>query len=86
MTVRARDLRVAIKDMGFERGVVHVLELMLEEQGEMRQTLRMFGEVCEGCVGQVEKMVQIGTGMQHIIDDIKRITEHGDVDDQKGQE
>jgi P2-related tail formation protein len=86
MAIKARDLRVAIKDQGFEQAVVHTLELVIEQNAEARRNMQTLSEVVEGCVRQIEMMIKIGTGMREIIQDLQRITRQGDTDDQNGQE
>ena len=64
--VRARDLRSAIKEQGFERGVVTTLEQMLDEHAEMKQHIRELAELTTLCINQVEQMIRINSGMQGI--------------------
>jgi hypothetical protein len=70
--VRARDLRANITAMGFERGVTTTLELLLEEHSEDRARMRLMLEMVEGCIKQVETMIQVSAGMKHIITDMQR--------------
>jgi hypothetical protein len=86
MALKARDLRVSIKDMGFEQAVVHALEIVLEQQAETRRNIHTLTELVDGCIKQIELMVKIGSGMKDIIQDLRRITEQGEANDQKGQE
>jgi hypothetical protein len=76
--IRARDLRVTIKEMGFEKGVVHTLELALEEMAGIQQHLRDLTELSAQCVDQIAKFIQIAGGMREVIDRIKRSHEQGD--------
>lgn len=69
---RARDLRANIKEMGFERGVVHTLELALEQQSEMHGHIRQMSELITTCIEQVEKMVVVGDHMRQTVDQLRR--------------
>lgn len=80
LPVRARDLRSNILSMGFEKGAVHTLELMLEEHSAMKQTLRDMSEVLQMCVSQVEIMIKVGEGMQNRITEIQRTAAQGEGD------
>lgn len=70
--VRARDLRIAIKEMGYEKGVVHTLELLLDEFAGMRLHLRELTDMTSRCVEQIDRFVHIGDGMMRDIEKIKR--------------
>lgn len=72
MPVRARDLRVAIKDMGFERGTVHTLELALEEVSSLRLDLRNITELVSLCINQIEIMVRFGDATKTMLEELKR--------------
>ena len=76
--IRARDLRTAIKDMGFEKGMVHTMELMLEQQVEMQQNLRTTVELVDRCMDELGKLIAIGGQMKQTVDQMHR--------DMKGQE
>ena len=80
LPVRARDLRSNILSMGFEKGIVHTLELMLEEHSAMKQTLRDISEVTGLCVSQIEFLLKIGEGMQNRITEIQRTAAQGEDD------
>lgn len=78
--IRARDLRVIIKDMGFEKGMVHVLELALEQQAEMRLSIRSMADLLDSCINEIEKLVVIGDQVRGVVNQLRRdITkEHDD--------
>jgi hypothetical protein len=71
--VRARDLRANIATLGFEKGVVVTLELMLEENSSQRQTMREVVAMLDGMVDQLNKMIGISVKMRDEIESIKRI-------------
>ena len=76
--VRARDLRSAIKEMGFEPAVVYILELLLDEHTQDRQHLREMTSLLDQCIDEVSKMVGIGTSITQTIDQLKRDRQRGD--------
>jgi hypothetical protein len=51
MALKARDLRVSIKDMGFEQAVVHTLELVLEEQADA-SNIHTLTELVDGALSR----------------------------------
>jgi hypothetical protein len=81
--IRTRDLRVHIKDWGFERAVVHTLEALLEERVQEREHFRELTELVAQCVDQVSKMIHVGDAMKRDIERINRIHLHGDQDDRQ---
>lgn len=79
--IRARDLRANIADMGFERGVVHTVELLIGECIEQRQHLRELTELVSQCINQVDQMVVVGGAMKDQLQLIKREqSQRGDTD------
>jgi hypothetical protein len=70
--IRARDLRVNIKEMGFEKGVVHTLELALEELSAVRGHIRDMAEMVQQCINETEKMVAIGGRMKDELQQLHR--------------
>lgn len=70
--IRARDVRSAVKELGFERGVIHVLELICEERAGDRQTMREIVEMMGQVVNNIDRMVQVGDAMGVQIQEIKR--------------
>lgn len=73
--VRARDVRNAVKELGYERGVVSILERMCEERAGERDMLRQMSELVNQCIDQVAQMVQVGQGMQVKMKDLERANE-----------
>ena len=71
-TIRARDLRSNIKELGFERGIVVTLEAALEEVGELRQHMRQLTALTGECIDRMQQFVQIGEAMRETIETIKR--------------
>ena len=47
MAIKARDVRVNIAEVGFERGVVHSLEAAIEEINALRSNLRDAAELMQ---------------------------------------
>ena len=70
--IRARDLRANIQAMGFEKGVVHTLELMLEAQVEMQQNLRTMAEIQNSAMDELGKLIAIGGQMKQTVDQLHR--------------
>ncbi len=70
--IRARDLRVIIKEMGFEKGMVHVLELVLEQQVELQQNMRTVAELADRCIDELGKLIAIGGQMKQTVDQLHR--------------
>jgi thiamine kinase-like enzyme len=75
--IRARDLRVTIKEMGFEKGVAHTLELALEELAEIRQLILQLADLASRCIDEVGKLNQINDGMKRKLDELRRIRQQG---------
>jgi hypothetical protein len=72
MPIRARDLRVNIAEMGFERGVVHTLELALEDMSAIRSNMRDAAELLQGCIDQMDRFLAVSEGLQTRIDQLRR--------------
>jgi hypothetical protein len=64
--------------MGFEKGVVHTLELLLDEYAQTRQHMRELTELVQLCINQIDNFVNIGQGMQRKLDQIARDKEQGE--------
>ena len=78
--IRARDLRVILKEMGFEKGMVHVLESALEQQAEMRQNILTVAELVNTCMDELGKLIAIGGQMKQTVEQLHRDIK-GNVDD-----
>jgi hypothetical protein len=72
MAVRARDLRSNIAEMGFERGVVHTLELALEDLSALRANLRDAAETMQLMADNLEQFLKIGQGLSNKIEALRR--------------
>jgi hypothetical protein len=83
MPIRARDLRVNIAEMGFERGVVHTLELALEDMSAIRSNMRDAAELLQGCIDQMDRFLAVSEGLQTRIDQLRR-DQQGDEYDEPG--
>lgn len=79
--VRARDLRSNIQEMGFERGVVHTLELLMDEFTAFRQSMRDMARIQGQCIDRLDDFITIGDGMKKQIDDFIRLNKQGDEHD-----
>ena len=79
--VRARDLRSAIKEMGFEPAVVYILELLLDEHTQDRQHLREMASMLDQCIDKVVQMVGVGNSITQQMDQLKRDRDQGDAID-----
>lgn len=81
MTIRARDLRVNIAEMGFERGVVHTLELALEDLSALRANLRDAADTMQLLADNLEQFLKISDGLRIQLDMVRR-RQQGDEDGQ----
>ena len=70
--IRARDLRVILREQGFEKGVVYVLEQTLEQQAEMRQHILAVAELCNKCMDELGKLIAIGGQMKQTVERLHR--------------
>jgi hypothetical protein len=84
MSVKARDLRVNIAEMGFGRGVVHTLELALEDLSALRGNLRDAAETMQLMVNELEKFMKVATTMGQRIDEIRRRQQQDEPDGKPG--
>lgn len=76
--VRARDLRVNIRELGFEQGVMHTLELLLDEFAAHRENMREVVELIQIMSNNIEKMVHVGERAKVQIEELKRRGDQGD--------
>jgi hypothetical protein len=74
MSIKARDVRVNIAEVGFERGVVHSLEATIEEVSALRSNLRDAAEVMGNMVEQLERFLHISSTLQNKIHALERNT------------
>ncbi len=72
MPVRARDIRRTIMEMGFEKGVVHILELMAEENISTRQDMLTMAELQSTVVESLGELNVINDGMAKQINEMHR--------------
>jgi hypothetical protein len=63
---------VILKNMGFEKGVVHTLELVLEQQMELQQNMRTVAELADRCIDELGKLIAIGGQMKQTVDQLRR--------------
>ena len=75
MTVRARDLRENIKEMGFDRGVVHTLELLLDECAAHRQYLQQLAKIQSDMADRLLELANVGGDLVTRIEAIRRSEE-----------
>lgn len=73
--VHARDLRENIKELGFERGVVVTLELLLEEFTGYRQYLLRLADVQSTCIDSIQQLTEVGGTILQTVNDIRRSEE-----------
>jgi hypothetical protein len=78
MSIRARDVRVNVAEMGFERGVVHTLEAAIEEINALRVNMRDAIQVIQAMTDNIGNMIQVGTGLQQRIIAMERNTKEDD--------
>lgn len=57
--VRARDVRPKLKEMGFEKGVAHLIELMCEELSAQRQMIEELGKNSDTMAGLLNRFTDI---------------------------
>jgi ABC-type transporter Mla subunit MlaD len=78
MSIKARDVRVNIAEVGFERGVVHSLESAIEEINALRSNLRDAAEVISNMVDQMDRFMNISEGIQSKLNMLERNTKEDD--------
>ena len=69
--LRARDLRANIKELGFDKGVVMTLELMLDEWVGVREQIREMSELQLTICKVVENMTVVADGIANQMNAIK---------------
>ena len=84
MAVRARDLRVNIAERGFERGVVHTLELALEDLSALRSNLQTLVNLTDQNIDTMQQFLAIGDSMKQSIEQLRRNQREGDEDGKSG--
>jgi hypothetical protein len=84
MSVKARDLRVNIAAQGFERGVVHTLELALEDLSALRANLRDATEVIQLMADNVEQFLKISEGLRTQLEMVRRRPQQDEPDGKPG--
>ena len=72
MSIKARDVRVNIAEVGFERGVVHSLEAAIEEINALRGNMRDAAEVISNMVDQMDRFLNISSTLQNKIHALER--------------
>jgi hypothetical protein len=83
MPIRARDLRVNIAEQGFERGVVHTLELALEDLNALRSNMRDATELMQVMSDNLEGFLKISSGLNDKLNELRR-NRQGDEDGKSG--
>ena len=78
MSIKARDLRSNIAELGFERGMTATLELALEDLSELRVHMRQLTELQAQCIDRMAEFMQVGSGLQREIDTLRRGREEVD--------
>jgi len=78
MSIKARDVRVNIAEVGFERGVVHSLEAAIEEINALRGNLRDAAELMQVMSDNLEGFLKISKGMQSKLSALERNTKEDD--------
>jgi hypothetical protein len=84
MPIRARDLRVNIAELGFEKGVVHTLELALEDLSAMRQNLHDAAETMQLMSDNLEQFLKISEGLKTQLDMVRRRQQQDEPDGKSG--
>jgi len=72
MVIRARDLRSNIASMGFERGVVHTLELALEDLSALRTHMRDAADVMQVMSDNLEQFLKLSEGLHNKLEALRR--------------
>ena len=83
MTIRARDLRRNIKELGLDQGITVTLEQALEELSELRLHVVECVNMTQRCITQVEMMVQVNVAMKELIQEMQRVVGQGEEHDAK---
>jgi hypothetical protein len=84
MPIRARDLRVNIAELGFEKGVVHTLELALEDLSAMRQNLHDAAETMQLMSDNLEQFLKISEGLRSQLELFRRRQQQDEPDGKPG--
>jgi len=66
--VRARDLRSNIKEMGYEKGMVHTVELLLEELSAIRLTQREITEMMSAVINHFGQLTMVTDRMKEKVE------------------
>ena len=78
MSIKARDLRANVAELGFERGMTVSLELALEDLSELRMHMQQLTELQVQCMDLIDKFMTISDGMKQSIDVMRRGREEVD--------
>ncbi len=73
-TVKGRDLRYNIRLLGFEKGVVATLELLLDEMAGHRQAMKEMAELQSNMIDRLTEVIQIGGSMAVKMKEFDRTT------------
>lgn len=76
--LKARDLRVNIKELGFEKGVVMTLELLLDEWAGMRQGMVDMANVQTQMIDTLTDVTNVGHHIATQMKEMKRKEEQFD--------
>lgn len=72
MTLRMRDVRQHISNMGFDKGLVHCMELLIEENIGLKQNMVALAELQQQVIASLDKFNTIGTSIADQLDELKR--------------
>jgi len=70
--VRVRDLRVNIKEKGFEPGVIYTLEALMEENIALKQAMTSLTKVVDMLIDQHRMLVVGSNALAQQIDKLKK--------------
>jgi hypothetical protein len=74
---------VNIAEMGFEKGVVHTLELVLEDLSALRSNLQTLVNLTDQNIDTMHQFIAIGDSMKQSIEQLRR-NQQGDEDGKSG--
>ena len=70
--IRSRDIRTTIGELGYEKGVVHLLEQMAEQASEQRTYTRELVGMVDRCITELDKLNRLDDGLRQKIEQLER--------------
>lgn len=77
--IRARDIEDIIRNRGMERGTVHVLQTLAEQQRELMSNQRELGDLINSMMDIIPALVTVGEGMKSTIEKLNSDAAHAEL-------